>query len=169
MNVAQTFTVNTSSAGPGELSVNCQGPSHEIPVEVSKKPNKIYSCSYTPTESGEYSIGISWSDNPITNSPIRVSALAFADPNKCIITELPTGHLHVGTPYSFTVVTGQPGHEYNLAVSVKDKSSLGSCEIDCNSPTGICTVHFTPSEDVSLVLEVTCNGTSIPQLLSLSM
>ena len=160
--VPQTFTVDTSDAGPGELSVKCQGPSGDVPVEVIKTLSNTYSCTYTPQESGEYLLNILWSDDLIPKSPFQIIAFALADSNKCLITDLPKGDLYVGTTYSFNVVTRQPDHEYNLVVSAKDGGAIGSCEVDCNSMTGICAVHFTPAESGPLTLDVTCNGKSIP-------
>ena len=160
--VPQTFTVDTNDAGPGELSVKCQGPSGDVPVEVIKMLSNTYSCTYTPQESGEYLLNILWSDDLIPKSPFQIIAFALADSNKCLITDLPKGDLYVGTTYSFNVVTRQPDHEYNLVVSAKDGGAIGSCEVDCNSMTGICAVHFTPAESGPLTLDVTCNGKSIP-------
>lgn len=69
-----SFTIDTEDAGSGMLEVRVQGPKGGFKAELEQDPSsptKYYAC-YSPTESGEYEIDITFSDQPIPGSPFKV-------------------------------------------------------------------------------------------------
>ena len=145
VNVPQKFTVDASSAGPGELTVKCQGPSGDIPVEISKLQNNEYSCTYTPQESGKYEFNISWSDHPITESPFQVNAIVPTYSSKCRASGDGLKRACVGKRAEFTVDCEQGGvGELQVAVqSPQSKLPVSKEEID--KPQNFL-VSYTPEE-----------------------
>lgn len=75
VNKPTNFTVDCSCGGPGKLYVDIYNTSHGKQIKhvmYASKP-MIYTVKYQPDESGELSIEILWSGNPIPNSPFQVS------------------------------------------------------------------------------------------------
>ena len=145
VNVAQTFTVSTSSAGPGELSVICQGPSEEIPVYVTKPQDEVYSCTYIPRESGEHVFNVYWSDQPIYGSPFQVNAIVPTHSSKCRASGDGLKRACVGKRAEFTVDCEQGGVG-ELQVTVQgphNKLSVSKEEI--NKPQNFL-VSYIPEE-----------------------
>ena len=70
------FLVDASNAGPGELSVTADKPTEtEIPsiLNVSQKNGKTaqFEVIYTPNSLGYHHINVSWSGEPIPDSPMK--------------------------------------------------------------------------------------------------
>lgn len=68
------FTVNTSGAGPGQLTVKVRAKKGAFRVEMQrgKESDRVIHCRYHPTEIGEYFIHVQWSGQHVPNSPFRV-------------------------------------------------------------------------------------------------
>ncbi len=163
VNTRQVFVVDTSKAGPGELSVKCTGPKRsKLPVEIKNiGSNEMFECAWIPQEMGPHEIDITLSGHSIPKSPLLVNALRYADSKSCIVSELPKGDLYVRNTYSFTVSTQQPGYTCDLAILSTPKESLASCTVNGNQSTGVYTVTFSPVEVGDLALIVKCNGSAI--------
>ncbi|XP_076762357.1 filamin-A-like isoform X2 [Xylocopa sonorina] len=83
---AANFTVETFSAGKGNVDVTVEDPEgNKIPVDIrfNKDKNLTYSVSYTPKIEGPYKIKILFAGREIPKSPYVVNVDAQAgDPNK---------------------------------------------------------------------------------------
>jgi filamin len=68
------FTVDTTQAGPGQLSVKVRARRGAFRVEMrrSAQSDRVIECSYHPTEVGEYFIHVQWSGQHVPCSPFRV-------------------------------------------------------------------------------------------------
>ena len=69
------FTVDTSRAGGGMLSVKAQGPKagpFKIHMEKSPENDRHVLVYYNPTEGGKYVINVKWSDQHVPGSPFVV-------------------------------------------------------------------------------------------------
>lgn len=75
VNKMTNFTVDCTCGGPGKLYVDIYNTSHgkQIKHVMYESKPMIYTVKYQPDESGELSIEILWSGNPIPDSPFRVS------------------------------------------------------------------------------------------------
>ncbi|XP_067932451.1 filamin-A-like isoform X2 [Watersipora subatra] len=80
------FTVETFSAGRGEITVtvlNAEGHAEECEVVFNNDRNLTYSCSYTPSMEGVYTVSISFAGKEIPKSPYKVTVEGAAgDPEK---------------------------------------------------------------------------------------
>ena len=66
-----SFTVETRNAGAGSLGLAIEGPS-EAAMNCMDNKDGTATVDYTPTEEGEYSIGIKFADEDIPGSPFKV-------------------------------------------------------------------------------------------------
>ena len=75
VNKMTSFTVDCTCGGPGKLYVDIYNTSHgkQIKHVMYESKPMIYTVKYQPDESGELSIEILWSGNPIPGSPFQVS------------------------------------------------------------------------------------------------
>ena len=75
VNKPTNFTVDCTCGGPGKLYVDIYNTSHgkQIKHVMYESKPMIHTVKYQPDESGELSIEILWSGNPIPNSPFKVS------------------------------------------------------------------------------------------------
>ena len=76
------FTVDTSRAGPGDLSVTCRGPQGNYPVEVRPLGNGLFSATFTAKTSGEYLTRFTFNEKEIPRSPYKTSV---SDSGKCVL------------------------------------------------------------------------------------
>ena len=154
----QHFTVKTDRAGPGTLGVDIAGPLGSIPVDTRDDGNGVFAVTYVPTNKGDYSVGVTWSGAPVTGSPFKVHAAVSADPTKCTVRDLPTGRLHVGTPYNFTVDASNAG---SGQLTVAGKGQSLTCEV-VPKGDGVFEVTFVPRTVGPLDLSVKYEGSPIP-------
>ena len=162
VNVPQKFTVDTSSAGPGELTVKCQGPSGDIPVEISKLQNKEYSCTYTPQESGKYEFNISWSDHPITEDPFQVNAIVPTYSSKCRASGDGLKRACVGKRAEFTVDCEQGGVGELLVTVQGPHNKLPISKEEIDKPQNFL-VSYTPEEVGSHEITINWGSEQIPE------
>ena len=154
----QTITVKADQAGPGELSVEVDGPNGSVPAEIKEKGGSVFDITYIPKESGPHNLNIKWDDDPISGSPFPVDVLEPADASKCTVSNLPTGNLRANREYSFDVNASNAG-------TGEIKSSVdgpGYCTVK-DSGNGLYTVNFTPTELGDLKVDVSYGDESIPQ------
>ena len=69
------FTIDTSEAGSGTLSVNVEGPKGGFKVNLSRHPEneRVIIADYNPQHPGQYVINILWSNVSIPGSPFSVN------------------------------------------------------------------------------------------------
>ena len=69
------FTIETTDAGAGTLSVNVEGPKGGFQIKLNRHPEheRVILAKYDPTNPGVYIIGITWSGDHIPGSPFTVN------------------------------------------------------------------------------------------------
>ena len=69
------FTIETTDAGVGTLSVNVEGPKGGFKVELNRHPEhkRVLLARYNPSNAGVYVISITWSGDHIAGSPFTVN------------------------------------------------------------------------------------------------
>ena len=71
-----TFIVDATEAGPGELSVNIEKEGRVIESKITVTGDKEYRISYTVHTAGEYHIAVMWGEGHVLRSPFRVPCVA---------------------------------------------------------------------------------------------
>ncbi|XP_029912441.1 filamin-B [Myripristis murdjan] len=102
------FTVDTTEAGEGQLSVEIVDPDGRSKTpRIRDHFNGTYDVSYVPNKVGNYLITIEYSGEEIPTSPYHVSAVATGDANKCIVTGPELGSIIGGGEEIVFVVNAQ--------------------------------------------------------------
>lgn len=160
MNSLQQFRVLTEEAGkPQDIQVVITAPSgnrvkaHVIPTHEG------YLINFTPTELGEYLLGISFGGAPVLGYPYRLLCIHGSDPNK--VRASGPGLLRgiVDKPAEFVIDTRGAG-QGGLGVTVE-----GPCEaaINCrDNGDGTCSVAYLPTESGDYGINITFNDEHIP-------
>nr|KAG5708293.1 hypothetical protein BaRGS_021227 [Batillaria attramentaria] len=70
-----TFLVETHGAGAGQLAVRVRGPRGSFKVDMHRESDneRTITCSYNPTETGQYVINVRWSGEHVPGSPFTVN------------------------------------------------------------------------------------------------
>lgn len=78
---AAEFMIDTRKAGQGSLGVTVEGPC-EAAINCRDNGDGTCSVAYLPTEPGDYSINITFSDRHIPGSPFQANIGSQADLKK---------------------------------------------------------------------------------------
>lgn len=76
VNAETHFTVETFSAGKGDVEVIIENPNNaQVPVEIKYNDDKnmTYTCTYTATMEGEHTITVKFNNAQVPKSPFKVS------------------------------------------------------------------------------------------------
>ncbi|XP_043279891.1 filamin-A isoform X2 [Venturia canescens] len=161
VNSLQQFRVITQDAGNtgADIQVSITTPSgnrvkaHVIPSHDG------YVVNFTPTELGEYLLGISFGGEPLKSSPYRLNCVHGSDPSKV---RASGPGLHRGVvckPAEFVIDTRGAG-QGGLGVTVE-----GPCEaaINCrDNGDGTCSVAYLPTQFGDYGINITFNDRHIP-------
>ncbi|CAD1476979.1 unnamed protein product, partial [Heterotrigona itama] len=160
VNSLQQFLVITKGAGkPADFQVTITAPSgnrvkaHVVPIREG------YLVNFTPTELGEYLLGISFGGESISNQPYRLTCVHGSDPEKVRATGPGLTHGIINKPAEFVIDTRGAG-QGNLGVTVE-----GPCEaaINCrDNGDGTCSVAYLPTEIGDYGINITFNEKHIP-------
>eukprot|EP00118_Oscarella_pearsei_P028822 m.3022 g.3022 ORF g.3022 m.3022 type:complete len:1777 (+) comp9010_c0_seq1:150-5480(+) len=154
------FIVDTSEAGPGELSISVQGPEGAEHVDIQEdSEGNTFSCSYTPLIAGEYVANIRFAGKHIAGSPFRPRVRWATDAAK-VKAEGPglKGGL-TNEPAEFTVDTSKAG-DAGLAILVEGPSQA-EMKVDDNGD-GTCRVHYHPTEPGEYLVNIKFDEEHIP-------
>ncbi|KZC12063.1 Filamin-A [Dufourea novaeangliae] len=156
----QQFHVITQDVGKvADIQVTITAPSgnrikaHVVPT------NDGYVMNFTPTELGEYLLGISFGGEPISNQPYRLTCVHGADPGKVRASGSGLTHGIINKPAEFVIDTRGAG-QGGLGVTVE-----GPCEaaISCrDNGDGTCSVAYLPTEIGDYGINITFNDKHIP-------
>lgn len=105
------FTVDTSRAGVGKLSVNAIGPEGtkaRVFMANADQPGK-HDISIDALHHGKHRVSVKWSDNHIPCSPFIIKVFPGADSRKCIAHGPGLEDGFVGKKSSFTIDTKNAG------------------------------------------------------------
>ncbi|XP_018312644.1 filamin-like isoform X1 [Mycetomoellerius zeteki] len=160
VNSLQQFRVITQEAGrAADFQVAITTPSgnrvkaHVVPTHEG------YLVNFTPTELGEYLLGISFGGEPISNQPYRLTCVHGSDPGKVRASGPGLSHGVVNKPAEFVIDTRGAG-QGGLGVTVE-----GPCEaaINCrDNGDGTCSVAYLPTETGDYGINITFNEQHVP-------
>nr|CAH7756410.1 unnamed protein product [Callosobruchus chinensis] len=156
INSLQQFRVITQDAGKAEFSISITSPSgsrvkaHVIPT---------HEVNFTPTQLGEYLLGIQFGGESISHRPFKMTCLTGSDPMKVKATGPGLHRGVVNKPAEFMIDTRGAG-QGGLGVTVE-----GPCEaaINCrDNGDGTCSVAYLPTEIGDYGINITFNDKHIP-------
>lgn len=159
VNSLQQFRVITQDAGKAEFTISITSPSgskvkaHVIPTHEG------YLVNFTPTQLGEYLLGISFGGEPISHRPFKLTCLTGSDPLKVKASGPGLNKGIVNRPAEFMIDTRGAG-QGGLGVTVE-----GPCEaaINCrDNGDGTCSVAYLPTEIGDYGINITFNDQHIP-------
>ncbi|XP_012277113.1 filamin-A isoform X2 [Orussus abietinus] len=159
VNSLQQFRVITQDAGKADFQVAITTPSgnrvkaHIIPTHEG------FLVNFTPTELGEYLLGISFGGEPISSMPYRLTCVHGSDPGKVRAFGPGLSRGLVNKPAEFVIDTRGAG-QGGLGVTVE-----GPCEaaINCrDNGDGTCSVAYLPTEAGDYGINITFNDQHIP-------
>ncbi|XP_078037186.1 filamin A protein cher isoform X4 [Augochlora pura] len=160
VNSLQQFHVITQDAGTAaDFQVAITAPSgnrikaHVVPTHDG------YLVNFTPTELGEYLLGISFGGESISSQPYRLTCVHGSDPGKVRASGQGLSRGTVNKPAEFVIDTRGAG-QGGLGVTVE-----GPCEaaINCrDNGDGTCSVAYLPTEIGDYGINITFNEQHIP-------
>ncbi len=105
------FSVDTTAAGTGQLTVKAVGPGGAQARAFVAKANKtgLYDIKLDPVKHGKYRVSVKWSERHIPGSPFIIKVFPGADPSKCKAYGPGLEDGYVGKPSTFTIETRDAG------------------------------------------------------------
>jgi filamin len=114
--VFNPFTIDTSHAGYGGVSVSVEGPSRALIECVENKDSKIL-MRWKPSEPGIYIVSVKFADHPVPGSPFTVKVVGEG---VGLITERVTKTRNQSA-------TANPGEKVELQLRVPDTNPFDMC------------------------------------------
>ena len=142
-----TFVVDGTDAGPGELSVKIEREGKPVETKTTVIGDNQYRISYTVHKTGVYHMEVKWGNGHVKHSPFKVSCIS---PSQFTIAEGSLHQVYAGATSSFQVVTKAP-HIRHKQLSIfahpkSDISKMFSGEI-IQAGEGVFTCSLRPSEE----------------------
>ncbi|KAH9634104.1 hypothetical protein HF086_001306 [Spodoptera exigua] len=107
VNKVASFSIDTLGRPAREFDVVVSGPgSRALPVRCYQTKSGLLQAEYTITDVGQSTIEVLHLSKPVSGSPFTCESF---DPNRVIISGLPTGNIIAQTPINFTVDTKDAG------------------------------------------------------------
>ncbi len=103
---AAAFSVNCEQGGPGELQVEVEGPNGNVGTEIQETKPMNYSVNFSPLESGEHGVSVTWADKHIPNSPFPC---IVTDPKRCTASGRGLTRACVNDPQTFSIKAEKAG------------------------------------------------------------
>ncbi len=151
------FSVNCEQGGPGELQVEIEGPNGNVGTEVQETKPLNYSINFTPLESGEHGVSVTWANKHIPNSPFPC---IVTDPKRCTASGRGLTRACVNDPQTFSVKAEKAGpgelsvkiEGPNGSVPVKTKDQGNGSYFECT---------FIPKDKGPHVVDIQWSGAPI--------
>lgn len=107
VNKVASFSIDTLGRPAREFDVVVSGPgARALPVRCYQTKSGLLQAEYTITEVGQSTIEVLHLSKPVSGSPYTCESF---DPNRVIISGLPTGNIIAQTPINFSVDTKDAG------------------------------------------------------------
>ncbi|KAG6458999.1 hypothetical protein O3G_MSEX011155 [Manduca sexta] len=107
VNKVASFSIDTLGRPAREFDVVVSGPgSRALPVRCYQTKSGLLQAEFTINEIGQSTIEVLHLSKPVSGSPYTCDSF---DPNRVIVSGLPTGNIVAHTPINFTVVTKDAG------------------------------------------------------------
>ena len=136
------FSVDCSQGGPGDLSIEVNGPTGYIGTDIQEPTDRNYVVRFTPLAPGVHSVTVQWDGKPVPNSPFDCIAV---DPRKCRASGPGLTGAIVGEPQSFSVKAEKAGPG-KLSAEAQGPSGSVPVEIQDNT-NGNFTCTYVPKEE----------------------
>lgn len=145
------FSVDTSEAGNGSISVLISGPV-ECEAEVEDKGDGTYHCSYSAPRPGVYNIVVKFADEDIPGTPFKaVCSRLPPDASKCVVSGLEN-------PGGFKVDCVNAGGTGVPEVSLSGKYTPCECVSVKHNGDYTFDVSYTVHEPGEMVVSVSWHG-----------
>ena len=147
------FRISTFNAGPGTLNITSRGPA-KANVKIYDNSDGTYTCSFSPSITGEYNIDILWDDQHIVGSPYIVR---FKQKKKKVITglDLDLNNFRVNVPHRFKLHCEEVGDgTLNLAIKPPSAATIKVSDVGDSSYQ----VEILPKEEGHHELSVKYGG-----------
>lgn len=155
------FNVDCGKAGTGGLVVTVKGPSTEVKPRILPREDggRVFDVTYAPQELGEFTIDVSFEEEPIPGSPFKVPVV---DPSSCHVTGDSLGGQGavVGKPLKFAVDSkaAGPGVVEPVLFGPSGIQQLSTTK----TPDGVMEVSSVPSVPGNYSLDLKLSGIPIP-------
>ncbi|XP_037872058.1 filamin-A isoform X1 [Bombyx mori] len=107
VNKVASFSIDTLGRPAREFDVVVSGPgSRALPVRCYQTKSGLLQAEFTINEVGQSTIEVLHLSKPVSGSPYTCESF---DPNRVIVSGLPTGNIVAQTPINFSVVTKDAG------------------------------------------------------------
>ena len=133
------FRISTTDAGPGTLNITSRGPG-AAEVKVFDNKDGTYTCEFTPTIHGRYTVDILWNDENIPGSPY---VLNFKSKKTRVITglDLDNENFRIGVPHRFKLHCGDVGEGLmEIRVKPPDAGRIRLTHLDTGANSYQCEV-----------------------------
>ncbi|XP_047523197.1 filamin-A isoform X1 [Pieris napi] len=155
-----SFSIDTLGRAAREFDVVVSGPgTRALPVRCYQTKSGLLQAEFTITEVGQSTIEVLHLSKPITGSPYTCESF---DPNKVILSGLPTGNLIAHTPINFTVDTKDAGvGELDVLCEAMGKRRV-RLPVDIREDGTLYKVRLRPTMPAHYRIYVTYGGASVP-------
>ena len=156
------FTIDTTEAGTGTLSVSAVQPNDE-PIRVyTVEEDGLHHVKFDPAIIGCYTLEVMWCDSNIPGSPFSFNVV---DPSKCRVTGVPSGSssIQANEKFTFYVDTREVG-DCVSCLAVKSENATVVPEAAENSDPSEKLLTYTYEHDTAgkAVLEVKIADVHVP-------
>ena len=155
VNKINVFIVDTTSAGPGKLDCDIDGP-RKPKVDIKNIGNGKYEASFTPVTTGEIIINVLYDDVPVLGSPFKLLVTVEESPAQKVTVDgdnVKAGE--VGKVNTFVVDTSQAGFgDLGFDIRGPGKATITAKKIS----TDKCEVSYTPEIAGIYAIDVTYDG-----------
>ena len=150
------FIIDTTEAGPGELSVDAlyEEDGRKFNFSLNKKSEQVFCLTYTPPTTGKINFNILWSDVPIPKCPFIVPVID-STLVKIVDFESHSTLVEVGKPVSLLFDTKQAGCGQLSACLQNEKDKIHATAVTL--PDSMFRLEYTPSRAGNAVLNVFWN------------
>ncbi|XP_045503234.1 filamin-A [Colias croceus] len=155
-----SFSIDTLGRAAREFDVVVSGPgARALPVRCYQTKSGLLQAEFTITDVGQSTIEVLHLSKPITGSPYTCESF---DPNKVILSGLPTGNLIAHTPINFTVDTKDAGvGELDVLCEAMGERRV-RLPVDIREDGHLYKVRLRPTMPAHYRIYVTYGGASIP-------
>ncbi|XP_046683134.1 filamin-A isoform X3 [Homalodisca vitripennis] len=159
------FIIDTRGAGQGALGVTVEGPC-EAAINCRDNGDGTCSVAYLPTESGDYTVNITFNDRHIPGSPFQAIILPEADLTSIKASGngiMPHG-VYVDSPTDFVVDSRAISKADDGKVTCTITNPSGNCTENLITPLadGTYRISYTPFEEGQHTIDILYDGLPIP-------
>ena len=178
-------SVDTTRAGPGQLTAKCEGKDcGNVNVDIKETEKGKHTLSFTPTKPDDYNLSIFYNDTPIPRSPLLIAAKPISEDCNFVIeedvenvlefdmsafppqTDQPLEktpaelELDIGDPLTIDISIPEEEEKVLAATAVGDR--VGPAKVTVNKVDGSFNVEFNPNKPDRYVISITYDDAPAP-------